>query len=225
KRLVFMISSFRCVTRRPKHCACQKHPDASHPPSATLTLDADADHPLGPSQPVRGTHNERENYRWLSMPVLPRHPGSPARAPRCSPAVVTAKILVSKGYRRQTTRASAHRLVGISQGARSAAKNRPTRTQPEARSGGLGMTGASRALGAPRVVNIEDLRSLARSRLPKVVFDYLDGGAEGETTLEENRRAFHGVTFRPRQAVAISSCDLRTRVLGIDLSVPVLLAP
>ncbi len=87
------------------------------------------------------------------------------------------------------------------------------------------MTTASRALGAPRVVNIEDLRSLARSRLPKVVFDYLDGGAEGETTLEENRRAFHGVTFRPRQAVAISSCDLRTRVLGIDLSVPVLLAP
>jgi len=87
------------------------------------------------------------------------------------------------------------------------------------------MTTASRALGAPRVVNIEDLRSLAQSRLPKVVFDYLDGGAEGEATLQENRRAFHSVTFRPRQAVAVSSCDLRTPVLGIDLAMPVLLAP
>ena len=53
------------------------------------------------------------------------------------------------------------------------------------------------SVAAPRVVNIEDLRSLAQSRLPKVVFDYLDGGAEGEATLQENRRAFHSVTFRP----------------------------
>ncbi len=81
------------------------------------------------------------------------------------------------------------------------------------------------ALASPRVVNIEDLRSLARSRLPKVVFDYLDGGAEGEVTLQENRRAFDVVTFRPRHAVAVSHCDLRARVLGFDLSFPALLAP
>jgi L-lactate dehydrogenase (cytochrome) len=61
--------------------------------------------------------------------------------------------------------------------------------------------------------------------VPKAVFDYLDGGAEGEATLRENCRAFEEVTFRPRHAVAISACDLRTRVLGFDLALPFLLAP
>jgi isopentenyl diphosphate isomerase/L-lactate dehydrogenase-like FMN-dependent dehydrogenase len=57
------------------------------------------------------------------------------------------------------------------------------------------------------------------------VFDYLDGGAEGEVTLRENCRVFSDVTFRPRHAVAVASCDLRTRVLGFDLALPFLLAP
>ncbi len=87
------------------------------------------------------------------------------------------------------------------------------------------MTRASRIVTSPRVVNIGDLRSLARRRLPKVVFDYLDGGAEGEVTLQENRRAFDVVTFRPRHAVTVPHCDLRARVLGFDLSFPALLAP
>lgn len=75
-----------------------------------------------------------------------------------------------------------------------------------------------------RVVNIEDLRRLARRRLPRVVFDYLDGGAEAEFTLRENCRAFEEITFRPRHAVSVD-CDLRTRVLGSEISFPVLLAP
>jgi isopentenyl diphosphate isomerase/L-lactate dehydrogenase-like FMN-dependent dehydrogenase len=70
-----------------------------------------------------------------------------------------------------------------------------------------------------------DLRPLARRRLPKAVFDYLDGGAEGEVTLRENCRVFDDVTFRPRHAVAVPDCDLRTRVLGFDVSFPALLAP
>ncbi len=80
-------------------------------------------------------------------------------------------------------------------------------------------------VASPHVVNIADLRTLARRRLPKVVFDYVDGGAEDEITLRENRRAFEEIYFRPRQAVAIPQCDLRTRVLGCDLSIPALLAP
>jgi L-lactate dehydrogenase (cytochrome) len=70
-----------------------------------------------------------------------------------------------------------------------------------------------------------DLRPLARRRLPKAVFDYLDGGADGEVTLRENCRVFDDVTFRPRHAVAVPECDLRTRVLGFDVSFPALLAP
>lgn len=83
----------------------------------------------------------------------------------------------------------------------------------------------SRAVNSSRVVSIPDLRPLARNRLPRVVFDYLDGGADGEFTLRENCRAFEDITFRPRGAVSIPSCDLRTRVLNFDLSLPVLLAP
>jgi isopentenyl diphosphate isomerase/L-lactate dehydrogenase-like FMN-dependent dehydrogenase len=82
-----------------------------------------------------------------------------------------------------------------------------------------------RAVASPRVINVDDLRPLARRRLPRAVFDYLDGGAEAEVTLRENCRAFQDVTFRPRHAVAIPDCDLRTRVLGFDISFPALLAP
>jgi L-lactate dehydrogenase (cytochrome) len=87
------------------------------------------------------------------------------------------------------------------------------------------MTRASRRVASPRVVCVEDLRPLARRRLPQAVFDYVDGGAEGEVTLRENCRAFDEITFRPRHAVAVPSCDLRTRVLGCNLALPFLLAP
>jgi isopentenyl diphosphate isomerase/L-lactate dehydrogenase-like FMN-dependent dehydrogenase len=87
------------------------------------------------------------------------------------------------------------------------------------------MTKLSRAPISSRVVSIADLRSLARRRLPKAVFDYLDGGAEGEVTLRENCRVFEDVTFRPRQAVTVPGCEMRTRFLGLELSFPALLAP
>ena len=76
-----------------------------------------------------------------------------------------------------------------------------------------------------QVINIADLRRLAQSRVPKVVFDYLDGGAEDEITLRENCRSFQDVTSRPRHAVAVGDCDLRTRVLGTEIAFPALLAP
>ena len=87
------------------------------------------------------------------------------------------------------------------------------------------MTRSSHAVASPRVVCIEDFRPIARQRVPKSVFDYLDGGAEAEVTLRENCRIFDNVTFRPRHAVAVASCNLCTRVLGFDLSLPFLLAP
>lgn len=82
-----------------------------------------------------------------------------------------------------------------------------------------------RAVESPRVVCIEDFRPIARRRIPKAVFDYLDGGAEGEVTLRENCRVFEDVTFRPRHAVADPVCNLRTRVLGLEFAVPFMLAP
>ncbi len=82
------------------------------------------------------------------------------------------------------------------------------------------MTGA-----LARVVNVGDLRGLARRRLPRVVFDYIDGGAEAEVTLRENCRVFDDVIFRPRSAVALDKVDLETTVIGHPLALPFLLAP
>ncbi len=87
------------------------------------------------------------------------------------------------------------------------------------------MTKAARSVASPRVVCIDDFRPIARERLPKAVFDYLDGGAEGEVTLRENCRVFNDVTFRPRHAVALADCSLCTTVLGRKLSLPFMLAP
>jgi L-lactate dehydrogenase (cytochrome) len=84
---------------------------------------------------------------------------------------------------------------------------------------------AARRVRSPKVVNIQDFRLLARRRLPRVVFDYLDGGAEDEITLRENRRTFEDVIFKPRHAVVFGACELRTRALGCDLALPAMLAP
>jgi L-lactate dehydrogenase (cytochrome) len=83
----------------------------------------------------------------------------------------------------------------------------------------------SRSVQPPRVLNVEDLRRAAKRRLPRVVFDYIDGGAEDEWTLRANCRAFEAVTFRPRCAVAVPSCDLCTTVLSTSLPMPLILAP
>lgn len=87
------------------------------------------------------------------------------------------------------------------------------------------MNRLSRSVQSPRVLNIQDLRRVAKRRLPRVVFDYIDGGAEDESTLRANCRAFEAVTLRPRCAVATPVCDLRATVIGTPLSMPLILAP
>jgi len=76
-----------------------------------------------------------------------------------------------------------------------------------------------------RAINIYDLREMAQRRLPRMAFDYIDGGAEDEATLRENSRVFDDVMFRPRSAVKLDAVDLATSVLGYPLKVPFILAP
>ena len=66
---------------------------------------------------------------------------------------------------------------------------------------------------------------MAKRRLPRVVFDYIDGGCDGEVTLRENCRVFDAVEFEPRNAVACSGSDLSVTVLGTKLALPFMLAP
>ena len=83
----------------------------------------------------------------------------------------------------------------------------------------------ARSVSPPHVLNIGDLRRLAKRRLPRVVFDYIDGGADAEVTLRDNVKAYEELTFRPRGAVAIPSIDLKTTILGAQLELPFILAP
>jgi L-lactate dehydrogenase (cytochrome) len=80
-------------------------------------------------------------------------------------------------------------------------------------------------MSVSKAVTVSDLRLMAQRRLPRMVFDYIDGGAEREWTLRENMRAFEDVLFRPRSAVATPKCALNTTVLGIPIEVPFILAP
>lgn len=75
------------------------------------------------------------------------------------------------------------------------------------------------------MINTEDVRKRARGRLPRFLFDLVDGGAEDEITMRANRAGFQKVTFRSRQFVDVSKRDLGSSVLGEKVAMPVLLAP
>ncbi len=74
-------------------------------------------------------------------------------------------------------------------------------------------------------LTIDDLRDRARRRLPRAVFDYIDGGAEAEVTLRNNSRAFEALALRPKSAVSTPGAALGVTVLGTPLPLPFILAP
>ncbi|MCY4377393.1 MAG: alpha-hydroxy acid oxidase, partial [Spirochaetaceae bacterium] len=76
-----------------------------------------------------------------------------------------------------------------------------------------------------KAVNIAELRRLARRRLPRGVFGYIDGGAEDEVTLHANTAAFRRRRFAPRVLRDMSVVDTTTTLLGQPLSIPLVLAP
>src|SRR5262245_6282055 len=76
-----------------------------------------------------------------------------------------------------------------------------------------------------RAVNVSDLRRIARRRLPRGVFDYIDGGAEDERTLAANCESFARIQFRPRVLRDVTHIDTSTTLLGRPLPLPLVLAP
>lgn len=76
-----------------------------------------------------------------------------------------------------------------------------------------------------RPVSVEDYRLTAKRRLPKMIFDFVDGGAGHEGTMRSNVAAFDRVVLRPRSLVDVSRRSTATTVLGESLSLPVILAP
>src|SRR4051812_38997588 len=76
-----------------------------------------------------------------------------------------------------------------------------------------------------RAASVADLRRIAKRRLPGGVFDYIDGAAEDERTLQANQAAFGSVGFRPRVLRGVEKVDVASTVLGLPLTFPLVLAP
>lgn len=77
----------------------------------------------------------------------------------------------------------------------------------------------------PGVHSIVDLRRAARRRLPRAIFDYLEGGAEQERTLRANLARYGGCRFHPRALTGSPTPDLSLTLFGDRLPMPVGLAP
>src|SRR5947208_12709774 len=75
------------------------------------------------------------------------------------------------------------------------------------------------------VVNIEDLHVLAKRRLPKIAFDFIEGGVEDERALERNRAAFGRHQLLPRYLVDVSARDQSTTIFGRTYSSPFGISP
>jgi L-lactate dehydrogenase (cytochrome) len=76
-----------------------------------------------------------------------------------------------------------------------------------------------------QVVNVRDMRELARRRVPRMIFDLVDGAADDERTMRANEEAFSAIEFSPRTLVDVSSRTLQTTVAGMPLEAPIVLGP
>src|SRR5690625_1929539 len=76
-----------------------------------------------------------------------------------------------------------------------------------------------------KVASVSDYREIARRRLPKILFDYLDGGAGAEFTLDQNLKSFEGIKLRPRVLKDVAEIDPSVTLFGRKFQMPVILAP
>jgi len=80
-------------------------------------------------------------------------------------------------------------------------------------------------MSAPVITNIEDLRDLAKRRVPRMFYDYADSGSWTESTYRANEADFQRIRLRQRVAVDIEKRSLATKMIGVDVAMPVALAP
>ena len=86
------------------------------------------------------------------------------------------------------------------------------------------MTASSTPRNLRQAYNIDDVRELAHRRLPRFIFDYLDGGADDEYTRGENAKSFAALSLMQRVLVDVTSVDTSTTLLGMPTSVPFILS-
>src|SRR5260370_39370402 len=77
----------------------------------------------------------------------------------------------------------------------------------------------------PMILNIEDLRELAKRRIPRAIFGYADGGSYDERTMRRNAADLDAMAFRQRVMVGMSTISLATTLLGSPVSMPLAIGP
>jgi L-lactate dehydrogenase (cytochrome) len=75
------------------------------------------------------------------------------------------------------------------------------------------------------ITNIEDLRRIARRKIPRVIYDYVESGSYDELTLNANRNDLDALRLRQRVLIDVSKVSLKSAMLGEDVSMPVAIAP
>src|SRR5690606_23563022 len=91
--------------------------------------------------------------------------------------------------------------------------------------GGCKSNGGTPALSLARARNIADLRALARARLPRMVFDYIDGGADDERTLAANESRLKALTLSWDALVDVAAIDTSATIMGAPMRLPFFISP
>ena len=179
--------------------------------------------------PARINGAEVKSTPWCSDTVAKPNPLASAHlviamASRC----IAASVTVENGASRMSNRIADTGVTSASPG-RWWGNHATARATRPARTGARGRVPWRRIRPgdemARRIASIEDVRAVARRRVPRMVFDYVDSGARAELTIRANRAAFDEVVFNPRMAAPATDPDLSTTVLGTSVTMPLLLSP
>jgi isopentenyl diphosphate isomerase/L-lactate dehydrogenase-like FMN-dependent dehydrogenase len=79
--------------------------------------------------------------------------------------------------------------------------------------------------GVDALYNLDDIKRCAEKRLPKMIYDFIDGGAYDEITMASNKSDFSRITFRPKMLADVTRRNYRVNVVGQELEFPVLISP
>ena len=77
----------------------------------------------------------------------------------------------------------------------------------------------------PTIVEIRDLKEIARTKVPKLFFDYADSGSWTESTYRANESDFHKLLLRQKIAVDMTNRNLSSQMIGQDVAMPIAMAP
>ena len=80
-------------------------------------------------------------------------------------------------------------------------------------------------ISGPGPINLFEFEPIAKGRLPKAQYDYIAGGATDEISVTRNRRAYESIAMRPRVLAGVNDVDISTKVFGIQVKLPILIAP